>query len=186
MEPINFTPFPTLATERLVLRQMTHADAADVFKLRADPSVSKYIAREPYTKQEEVTGFIDKITKGINDNECGYWAVALKTDNKLIGTCCIWHISQEHQRAEIGYELHPDFQGKGIMSEALPMLLNFGFKTLNLHSIEAVVYPKNMQSIRLLEKFGFVREAYFKENFRFHDKFQDTAIYSLLTQNFIK
>ena len=186
MPIVNFTPFPAMATERLVLRQMTHADAPEVFKLRAEPSVSEYIAREPYTKPEEVTEFIDKITKGITNNENGYWAIALKTDNKLIGTCCIWHISQEHERAEIGYELHPDFQGKGIMQEALPMLLTYAFKTLKLHSIEAVVYPKNMPSIRLLEKFGFVREAYFKENFRFRNKFQDTAIYTLLTQNFIK
>lgn len=183
---INFTPFPALATERLVLRQLIPNDAGDVLRLRADESVSKYIDREPYKTLEEASGFITKITNSIASNENGYWVIALKTDNKLIGTCCIWHISAENLRAEIGYELHPDFQGKGIMQEALTMLLSYAFKVMNLHSIEAVVNPKNMASIRVLEKLGFVREAYFKENYYVKDKFLDTAIYSLLSQNFVK
>ena len=186
MDIINFTPFPTLATERLVLRQLTQADADDVLKLRADESVSKYIPRVPYTNIDEATSFITKITNSINDNELGYWAISLKSDNKLIGTACIWNIKKEHYRAEIGYELHPDFHGKGIMQEAIAMLLNYAFNTMKLHSIEAVVNPKNAPSIKLLEKYSFVREAYFRENFYFNSKFSDTAIYTLLSRNFNK
>jgi ribosomal-protein-alanine N-acetyltransferase len=186
MDTINFTPFPALATERLVLRQLVPADAEDILRLRADASVSKYIARQPYTTIDEANGFIAKINTSIANNEAGYWAIALKTDNKLIGTSCIWNIQHENYRAEIGYELLPDFQGKGIMQEALGVLLNYGFNTLKLHSIEAVVYPKNVASIKLLEKYNFVREAYFKENFYFNSQFLDTAIYTLLSRNFNK
>jgi ribosomal-protein-alanine N-acetyltransferase len=186
MPTVNFTPFPAMATERLVLRQLSLADLDDVYTLRANPSVSKYIARDHYTDKEEARGFINKINTSISNNETGYWAIALKTNNRLIGTCCLWHISKENSRAEIGYELHPDFQGKGIMREALGMLLNYCFKTVELHSLEAVVDPKNIRSIQLLEKYGFVREAYFKENTFFSGKFMDTAIYSLLSKNFLK
>ena len=186
MPIVKFTPFPTLATERLVLRQVTKHDIDDIFTLRSNPSVSKYIARDHYTSVEEVHSFIDKIIAGLKDNELGYWAIALKTDNRLIGTCCLWHISKENSRAEIGYELHPNFQGKGIMREALGMLLTYAFKTVELHSLEAIVNPKNIRSIQLLEKYGFVREAYFKENTFFSGKFMDTAIYSLLSKNFLK
>ncbi|HTA82512.1 MAG TPA: GNAT family protein [Bacteroidia bacterium] len=177
---LNFNPFPNLATERVVLRQMTKEDAADVLLLRADESVSKYIARNPYTTIEEVYSFIDKITTGITNNECGYWAIALKETNRLIGTSCIWHINIENMRAEIGYELHPAYQKKGIMQEALPVLIKYAFGTMKLHSLEADVYPENAASIKLLEKNGFVREAYFKDYFYFNGRFMDTAIYSLI------
>jgi ribosomal-protein-alanine N-acetyltransferase len=180
MVNLNFTPFPVLTTERLVLRQMTKEDANDVLLLRADESVSKYIARKPYTMLEEVYSFIDKITKGITNNECGYWAIALKSTNNLIGTACIWHINMENSRAEIGYELHPSHQKKGIMQEALPILIEYAFEIMKLHSLEANVYPENAASIKLLEKNGFVREAYFKDYFFFDGRFMDTAIYSLI------
>lgn len=184
MPVIKFNPFPTLATERLILRQLTINDADEVYNLRSNPAVSEFIARDPYTSKEESIGFINKINKNIENNEAGYWVIALKTDNRLIGTCCIWQISEENSRAEIGYELMPSFQGKGIMFEAIGALLKYAFGTMQLHSLEAVVYPKNIRSIQLLEKFGFVREAYFKENVYFNNKFIDTAIYSLLSKNF--
>jgi ribosomal-protein-alanine N-acetyltransferase len=72
-------------------------------------------------------------------------------------------------------------QGKGIMQEALSAVLNYGFELLKLHSVEANVNPNNVSSIKLLERNGFVREAYFKENYYYNNQFLDTAIYSLLT-----
>jgi len=76
--------------------------------------------------------------------------------------------------------LDPDFWGKGIMKEALLAAIDFGFNQMNLHSIEAHINPDNTASGMLLEKVGFVREAYFKEDFFFRGEFIDTAIYSLL------
>ncbi len=179
---LNFNPFPVLTTERLIMRQMTKEDAADIFTLRSDASVSKYISRKPYTTMDEAAAFIDTITNGIVNNEWGYWAIALKDTNKLIGTACLWHIHVENCRAEIGYELMPAHHGKGFMLEVLPALIKYAFKTVKLHSLEANVYPDNVASIKLLEKNGFVREAYFKENFYFDGKFEDSAIYSLLNK----
>jgi ribosomal-protein-alanine N-acetyltransferase len=66
------------------------------------------------------------------------------------------------------------------MQEALLKVINYGFKVINLHSIEANVNPGNAASIKLLEKNKFVREAYFKENYFYNGKFLDTVIYSLL------
>ena len=76
--------------------------------------------------------------------------------------------------------LHPDFWGKGIMKEALMAAIDFGFTEMNLHSIEAHINPENTVSGILLEKTGFIREAYFKEDFYFRGKFIDTAVYTLL------
>jgi [ribosomal protein S5]-alanine N-acetyltransferase len=80
----------------------------------------------------------------------------------------------------LGYVLHTAHQGKGIMAEALGAVLHYGFHTMKLHSAEANVNPENAASIRVLERQGFVREAYFRENYLFRGRFIDTAIYSLL------
>lgn len=180
MLTINLNPLPEFSSERLLLRKMTEADSDDVFTLRAEESVSRYIARTPYTTKEEADAFIAKINASINNNETGYWAICLKEKPaSLIGTMCLWHIDAGNYRAEIGYELHPTYQRQGIMQEALPLLLNHAFTVMKFHTLEAVVNPGNIASIKLLEKKGFVREAYFKENFYYNNRFTDTAIYTL-------
>src|SRR5690606_18725591 len=94
-----------------------------------------------------------------------------------------WRLLKEHYRGEIGYLLHPDFQGQGIMHEAFTPVLEYGFNKMNLHSVEANVYPANVSSKKVLEKNGFIKEAYFKENYFFNGEFTDTAVYSLVMNN---
>jgi ribosomal-protein-alanine N-acetyltransferase len=89
-------------------------------------------------------------------------------------------------RAEIGYAMKPEYWGNGYMYEALAKVINFGFNEFCLHSIEANVNPANASSIKLLEKLGFKKEAYFREDYLYNGKFLDTAIYSLLETDFQK
>lgn len=112
MNKINFTPFPNLTTEHFTLRQLTIADENEIFAIRSDESVAKYLDR-PITKSiEEARQFIDKISNSISKNESIYWVITFKNDSKLIGSICLWNISWEESRAEIGFELFPDHQGK--------------------------------------------------------------------------
>ena len=87
---------------------------------------------------------------------------------------------KEHYRAEIGYVLDPAYWRKGIMKETILRTLDYGFSTLGLHSVEARINPHNIASASVLESTGFVREAYFKEDFFHRGKFEDTAVYSRL------
>ncbi len=178
---INFNPFPELSTENLVLRKMSVNDAEEMFFLRSDADVLKYIDREPARSVEEAVNFIEMINTALANNENINWAICLKDDPKLIGYICFWRIDRENHRAEIGYVLHPAMQGRGLMHEAMKAALHYGFNTMNLHSVEANVNPENQPSIRALEKNGFIREGYFKENYYSNGKFLDSAIYSLLT-----
>jgi ribosomal-protein-alanine N-acetyltransferase len=100
----------------------------------------------------------------------------------MIGTICFWNIQADHYRAEVGYVLHPDHWRKGIMKEAVQAVVDFGFKEMKLHGIEGHINPENAVSGIVLEKCGFVREAYFKDKFCFRGKFSDTAVYSLLAK----
>lgn len=183
MLELNFSPFPEIRTKRLLLRKIMDADAPEIWFLRSDETVMKYIDREKPKSQQEGLDFIKKVNATIDKNECIMWAIALQDNpGKLIGNIGFWRIINQHYRAEIGYMLHPDFWNKGMMKEALHAAANFGFNQMKLHSIEAQINPDNVASGMLLEKAGFIREAYFKEDFFFKGKFIDTAIYSLLNK----
>ena len=109
------------------------------------------------------------------------WAITLKENpSKAIGSICFWRMLKEHYRAEIGYALDPAYWRKGIMKETILKTLDYGFSTLGLHSIEARINPHNIASASVLESTGFVREAYFKEDFFRRGAFEDTAVYSRL------
>lgn len=179
---LNFIPFPELTTDRLLLRQITQTDVNEILFLRSDPGVMRYLDRTPAKTLEDAFVFLKSIADLEKNKSAVTWAVTLKGDSKLIGTVCYWNIKPEHYRAEVGYVLHPDFQGKGIMQETLTAVLDYGFNVMKLHSIEADINPNNEASIKLLERNNFVREAYFKENYFYDGKFLDSAIYSLLVK----
>lgn len=180
MLQFNFTPFPVLETENLILRQIHQDDVNEVFELRSNAETMKYIPRPLAITIEDAQKFIETDTASIKKNEFLNWAVARKEDNKLLGMIGYFRLQPQNFRGEIGYMLNPDFHGKGIMKEAIDVVLKYGFEILGFHSIEAVIDPGNIGSEKLLQKSGFVKEAHFKENFFFNGEFLDTVIYSLL------
>lgn len=180
MLSFNFSPFPALTTSRLVLRQPTQNDVAEVFSLRSNAAILRYVDRDPCQSLVEAAEFIDKITAPIINNEAISWAICIKGTDKQIGDIALWKITKEHHRAEIGYCLHPQHQGKGLMSEALAAVINYAFQQMHLHSIEANTNPENKASQKLLERAGFVQEAYLRENYYYNGRFLDSAIYSLI------
>jgi ribosomal-protein-alanine N-acetyltransferase len=85
------------------------------------------------------------------------WAITLKNEPKLIGTIVYWNIIKEKDEAEVGYELLPQWHGKGIMQEALSKVIEFGFTTLGIKTIVADPKAGNQRSVKLLEKCGFTK-----------------------------
>ena len=183
---LSFKPFPLIETERLRLRKISRKDVNEIFFLRSDKRVLHYLDKAPAKTKKDAYDFI-KIVHDAEKNADGItWGITLKNKSTLVGTIGFWRMQKEHYRAEIGYILHPDYWGKGITQEAITVVIKYGFEVMKLHSIEANVNPDNAASIRLLEKNGFVREAYFKENYYFDGKFLDSAIYSLIISDHIK
>ncbi len=181
MLDVNFSPFPILVTERLVLREATMEDAPEVFFLRSDADVIKYVDRAPAQSLEEANSFIQMVIDNRIKNTGISWNITLKGADKMIGNIALWRLDAANYRAEIGYVLHPEHQGKGIMFEAMKAVIHYAFHEMQLHSIEANINPGNMSSQRVLERAGFIREAYFKENYYYNGRFLDSAIYSLLS-----
>lgn len=181
MLELNFNPFPELSTERLTLRQLNKDDEHDLFILRSDKGTMQYIPRTVAKSTEDAAQLIQKMNDLLNKTEAINWAMTLKNDSKLIGIIGFFRIAKEHYRAEVGYMLHPDYRGKGIMQEALVKVLDYGFKSLQFHYIEAVVDPRNVPSAKLLERNRFTKAGHFKEREFFNGKFIDSVFYSLLT-----
>ena len=152
-------PFPRLITDRLVLRQLEMQDDGEIFFLRSDKTVNKFLASPIAKSIQDARDFIEKIVKSTSNNESVYLAITIKGNNKLIGTICIWNIEREENKAEIGYVLHPAYSGKGFMNEAVTAVIQYGFRQMKLRFLDAVVHPENKRSIILLERNGFTNAA---------------------------
>lgn len=180
MLEFKFNPFPNLETERLLLRRLVKADAPLLWRMRNSDAVMQYIDRPRQKDVEETEQFIAMIDENIDSNSNINWGIYLKTNpEQLIGTIGFYRNQPEHHRGEIGYMLDNQFWQKGIMSEALQKVVDYGFHTIGFHTIEANINPDNEASRAILLKHGFVKEAYFKENYLHNGVFTDSEIYTL-------
>ncbi len=178
---LSFNPPPILETNRLLLKVATDADAPAILNLRGNAEVMQYLDRPLATNLTDALEYLQKVQVKLVAGDGISWGIFLKTNpHTLIGTMGLWRIDIPHYRAEIGYMLLPNFQRQGIMQEAITATIDYGFRTIGLHSIEAVINPNNHASKQLLLKNGFVQEAYFKENYFWNGKFLDSAVLSLL------
>jgi len=150
-----FTPFPILTTERLTLRQLVIHDEQEIFTLRSDSEINKYLDRQVSNTIEDARNFINKVTENINKNDSLYWAITLSDKNVLVGTICLFGFSDDNSKCEIGYELLTNFQGQGIMKEAVEKVIDYALNTIKVKTIEAFLHRDNQSSIKLLEKFSF-------------------------------
>ena len=158
MLSLNFSPFPNLETGRLLLRQVTFEDENEIFFLRSDENVNRYVDRPKPNSLQDARDHIDRVNNGIANNEAIFWGITLLDNNSIIGTICLWNISKENYTAEVGFDLMPGFQGKGIMSEAFSEVARYGFDTLKIRRLVGWVHHENSKSISLLCKFNFIRD----------------------------
>lgn len=150
-----FTSFPILTTERLTLRQPVINDDQEIFTLRSDSEINKYLDRQISNTIDDARNFINKVNENSNKGESLYWAITLSDKNILVGTICLFGFSEENYKCEIGYELLTNFQGQGIMKEAVEKVIDYAFNTIKVQKIEAFFHRDNQSSVKLLEKFSF-------------------------------
>ena len=178
-----FKSFPEFESERLLFRKFLLSDAKDLLLIRSNDAVMKYLDIARFESIADVEKMVQTVSESY-DNETGInWGIVEKHSNNFIGYFGFWRMIPEHCRAEIGYALKPEYWGRGYMYETINRMVRFGFKNMNLHSIEANVNPDNDKSKKVLEKIGFKKEAYFRENYLFNNRFLDSIIYSLLEKD---
>ncbi len=182
MSNFSFLPFKNLESDRLLLRQINADDVNEIFELRSNKEVMKYIPRPLCITVEDAMVHINMIQQKIEENEGMNWAITLKDNPTLIGYIGHYRIKWEHYRSEIGYMILPQYNGRGIAAEAIKLIIDYGFNEMKMHSLEGIIDPENTASARVLEKNGFVKEAHLRENEFFEGKFIDSVIYSLINK----
>ena len=176
---------PTIDANRICLRWISAPDTDAFYDIYSNPEVMRYWSTPPLADREAATNLIRKIQEDRKRRIILKWGIALRPDNKLIGSITLFNLDFNHHRAEIGYALGRQHWGQGYMNEALMALLRYAFETLDLHRIEADVDPRNNASIRTLEKLGFQREGVLRERWQVAGEIQDAFFYGLLKHEWV-
>ena len=175
-----FTGFPSLTTNRLLLRQIQPADAEDLYVTFSDEEAMQFYGHEPHRSIDETRALIDQIQARYARREAIRWGITLKGEEHVIGSCGFHHFDVGFHRAETGYELQRTFWGQGLMSEAVSAILTYGFDFMSLQRVEAIIDIVNERSKGLLLKLGFSYEGNLRQRYFFRDQFEDEHYFGLI------
>ena len=178
------SPPPPIETKRLLLRALEPEDIEDYFALYSNVKVTAGHGMAPWKDPEQALHLMDWYAQAAIDNRGCRWAITERGPNRLIGSLGYHAIEEEHYRGEIGYDLLPEYWGRGIGSEAVVAVVRFGFEEIGFHRIEAIVDPDNQASAGLLRKVGFTEEGYLRERYFDNGRFVDDWMFSILRPEF--
>jgi RimJ/RimL family protein N-acetyltransferase len=170
---------PTLDAGRVRLRWLTEADVPALFAIFGDPQVTRYWGFATLPDPVAAAELLNDIHREFRDGTLFQWGVEI-TGGPLVGTCTLARLDLTNRRAELGFALGRAFWGRGYMTAALPAVLAYAFGRLGLHRVCADTDPRNVRSIRALERLGFLREGVLREHYLVQGEPQDAVVYGLL------
>lgn len=177
---------PTIQTERLRLRKLTMRDAQDIYLYSQDPLVAKYVLWEAMTSPAEAKNYIRYMLRKYRLGEPASWGIEWTATGRIIGTIGFMWIQRENASAEVGYSLNRTFWNRGIMTEALSALIEYGFRGMNLNRIEAQHETENPASGAVMRKCGMIPEGTLRQRMMNKGRFVDVNLYAILRQDFQK
>jgi RimJ/RimL family protein N-acetyltransferase len=167
-------------TERLMLRPFRDGDEADVLAYRSRPDVVRYMPAEPLQVSGAAAFIAERMAATRIKADEDKIILAIEHDGRVIGDLLVKAGQLADRQAEIGWALNPAYHGRGLATEAARELLVLAFADLRVHRVWAQLDPRNEASVRLCERLGMRREAYFREDIWFKGEWGDTAVYALL------
>ena len=179
-----FRHIPTLECRRIVLRKMSKADAGDMYEYASNPAVTKYLTWDVHPNERFTSNYLSYLQSKYRSGEFFDWAVTLKDNGKMIGTCGFTRFNFSAYSAEVGYVLNPSYWGQAIAPEALKRVIRFGFDYLGLNRIEAKCITGNNQSRRVMEKVGMTFEGTTREGMYLKGKYVSIETCSILRNEY--
>ena len=171
-----------LSTARTRLRLIESSDLDSIHELHSLPETDKYNTLGiPYSIEETKSVIEPWIL--VNESSSGRnytFAIENKTDNGFIGLFGLKLGAEKYKRAEVWYKIHPDYWNKGIATEVLASIIDYGFSELKLHRIEAGCAVENIGSIKVLEKVGMIREGRRRQILPLKSGWSDNFEYAIL------
>jgi len=178
----DFRSFPTLQSDRLLLREIVSSDSEGVFALRGDYEVTRYNIGAAYTDMSQALDLISGMDRAYRQCAEIRWGITLIPDDLVIGMCGYNYWDRTDHRASIGFDLRRSFWRRGIMREALIAILQFGFDQMLLNRIEADASIDNIASIHLLQSLGFQQEGIQRQQYYEDDQYHDLVLFGLLKE----
>lgn len=172
--------FPVLEAGDAVLRRLEPADAEAFYRRGSDPEVAGPQMGSVMTDPGEATAAIEGILEGFRTKRMLRWAIELPGSPEAVGTVGYNDFFAFHQRAEIGYALDRSFWGQGVMSASVQAIVDYGFETLGLHRVEAIIAEGNTRSSAVAERCGFHREGTLRDFFRTPGGWADAWFYGVV------
>ena len=176
--------FEILTTERLLLRKLSLETFEYIYANYSNGQLIDFFGLE---NEDQLATEKNKFEKGLTtfNKSFLYFQILDKSTEKIIGWCGFhtWYL--DHFRAEIGYGLFDEnFKNKGIMTEAMKTILEYGFHQMKLYRIEALIATYNIPSLQLVEKFGFTKEGILRNHYLKNNVMEDSVVYSLLKDEY--
>ncbi|WP_430401656.1 GNAT family N-acetyltransferase [Fluviicola sp.] len=177
--------FKLIETKRLLLKGLSPEDMTEIFERNLKPKIMTILGHRSEADYEKE---YQKYKNGYASYNRSFLLFLLvdKSSDKIIGRCGLHNWNTDHLRAEIGYVMEDEnYQKQGLMGEAVEAIIDYGFKFLNLHRIEALVGKENIPSLRLMEKNNFIREGVLREHYYVAGKFEDSILFSKLREEYL-
>ncbi len=168
-----------LTKGHVLLRPIDNTDAPFVFKLRSDTDNMRFVDMKLYEDKNRAERFIRAVSNDMAAGRVCFWVIYLPDTKDLIGTVCLWNITEDGNSAEIGYELLPDHQGHGYMREAVSMVIDYAFSEAGLSRIEAITHKDHNSSLSLLSHLNFQHQGFLEQIHPDSQDGPDMVLYSL-------
>ncbi len=178
------TDSTVIETPRLILRRMSPHDKDDMYEYASRDEVTKYLLWNTHPDKEHTKRYLNYVVSLYRSGEFFDFSIEYKVNSKMIGTCGFAAIDEPNGVGEVGYVISPDYQGKGIATEALTALIRFGFCDLSLSRIEARYMKENEASRRVMEKCGMTFEGIFRKKLFVKGVYRDIGVCSILSEEY--
>lgn len=179
-----FSNIPVLETDRLILRKIKLDDIDDMYEYASDAGVTKYLTWYPHDSKAYTFEYVSYLQGRYKVGDFFDWAVTLKSNGKMIGTCGFTRFDFFNDFAEIGYALNPKYHGRGIATEAVARVIEFGFKNLGLNRLECRYMVENIASRRVMEKNGMIFEGVRRQSVLVKGIYRDVGVCAILKSDY--
>jgi [ribosomal protein S5]-alanine N-acetyltransferase len=177
--------FSELATKHYLLQEITTEDQAFIFEGLSHPQVIPYYGVS-YKTFEATKAQMD-FYREMHVNDTGtWWKIVGKEKRVRVGAVGFNNYNKQHNRTEIGYWLLPAYWRKGIITEVLPVVIDYVFSQKKIHRIEALVEAGNKASEKVLQRLGFIYEGCMRDCEIKNGAYISLSIYSLLSTDVLK
>jgi [ribosomal protein S5]-alanine N-acetyltransferase len=185
MLAFDFSTFPTLITPRLVLREIVPGDAAALYNFLSDPEVQKYDVDAPWCDISESYRWIEEYHKWFEEKKAIIWGVVVKDENRMVGRMAFMFWEKRYESADLGYTMARPYWRRGIATEAVRAMLQFGFESMRVHRVNVDTRMDNLGSLLLMQTLGFRPEGERRECIRNADgTYQSWGLFGMLEDEY--